>query len=301
MSVDALSKQLEGELLQVGTPPTIERPGVIASGIPELDSLIVRPSGEAVGGFPRGTHWMFAGKPKIGKSLYAAHMMAAAQRQELTVGFVDAERAVATGGADRMAQLGVDPEKVLWIGQKSEGISYILEETLGMIARLADIGVVDVVFIDSVTALVPRSSAAALDDTLGKKLSPEGYLDDKAQAQVARALSQHLRGCAGKCADKGVNLVFIGHQREKPGSGQYVDPSYVPGGYAIQHWCSGIFWVRSRPQSSLLKAEREVADHHHFFRLVLKESRLSPRAGEEIKVALPLDRPLWESELYDQG
>jgi hypothetical protein len=64
---------------------------------------------------------------------------------------------------------------------------------------------------------------------------------------------------------------------------------------------SGIFWVNKWPKSELRKAEKEVADNHWFFKLQLKESRLSPKVGEEIKVALPLNCPLWESTLYQQG
>jgi RecA/RadA recombinase len=244
---------------------------------------------------------VFAGKPKIGKSLFRTHMIAGCQRQGLRVALVASERDVTTTGDAALEALGVDVEALLHLGEREDGgMSYVLEDTLGAVAQAARADLLDAVFVDSMPYLITRAQAEAI--VRGDKANDaDDYLSRQARASQAAVLGQWLPGIAGVCADYGVSLFMVTHYHEKPDAQPYTDPRYLTGGYAFQHVASGIFWVNKWPKSELRKAEKEVADNHWFFKLQLKESRLSPKVGEEIKVALPLNCPLWESTLYQQG
>jgi len=297
-------QQILSGLIAPGRPAPPAKQGVFATGIAGLDDFFVDTSGQPRGGFPRGTHWIFAGEPKIGKSLLRCHMMAAAQRQGLRVALVPSERDIKTTGVDGLTALGVDvddPAKFFIIGDRTDGgTPFVAEDTLAAVAYAARNDLVDVVFIDSSDCLVPRSIATAIaagDDTEDGK----ALLDQKQMAELSSVYGRWIPGVFGECSDHGVSLFIVAHHHERPGTPAFQDPRYIKGGTTLRHHATGVFWVQRVAKSKLRAAEQKVADDHWFFRLVLHQSRLSPKVGEEIRVALPLTTPLWESPLYQEG
>ena len=298
-SVKKHSKALKGELLQIGVPPQ-GNPPVFKTYIPELDNLFVDAQGTPVGGIKLGTHQLLAGTPKVGKSLVTLHLLAAAQKQKLRAAFVDAERTVFSDGVGRIEYFGINATKtggIRWIGHRADGVSYVIEEVLGLIYQLAVADEIDVVFIDSLTGLIPRARAKSLEATL-KATEAKNMMKDGANAQVAAAFAAHMPGAAGACSDHNVSLIMLGQQRENPRVFEHMDPRYIPGGRAVMHACGTIFWVTRTGKSSWTKAQEEHAQNHHYLTLTIKESRQTARAGEKFKIALPTDRPLWESPFY---
>lgn len=284
-------------LLRVGTAPKAQNYGVWKTGIAGLDVFFLDPHGQPLGGLMRGAHIVLAGAPKIGKSILCKHLMAAAQRAGLKTALVPSERDVTTAGTDHMEALGVDTKALVYIGDRDDGgMKYVMEETLATVSAAARAGLVDIVFIDSMAYLTPRAMAYKIE-SLGTKGEGKDLLEHKQAATRAQVLSQWMPGVGGDCADRGVSLMMVSQQRQNPGALPYQSADRVPDGFAYMHAASSVFWVKRRPAKELSAAEQEAGGSHWFFQLVLKESRSSPKVGEKIKLALPLYKPLWESEL----
>lgn len=275
-TIEDVRASLPKGLVTVGDLKEVPNQGVFSTGIEELDNLPQNPDGTSMGGLKRGGHWVIAGSPKKGKSFLCTHIAAHLQKQEFRIGWVDAERRIAIGGLETMRHLGVTTEEIVWIGQSDKGVSYILEDTLGAMVRVAQAGLVDFIFVDSLIALTPRDIAKSLDT------GSDMPFESGAQAVEARALSRSLKPAAGVLSDCGVTCFLINQIREKPGV-MFGDPKYTPGGRALEHIAYGTFWI---------EGPNKQEHGWHRFKITLKSSAICPNQGDSVEVILPTSGPL---------
>jgi len=168
-----------------------------------------------IGGVPKGRIIEIYGPESSGKTTLALHIIASAQKKGGEVAFVDAEHALEPAYA---RALGVDIENLL-ISQPDTG-----EDALSITETLVRSGAVDVVVVDSVAALVPRSEI-------------EGEMGDSSVGVVARLMSQALRKLAGSISKTNCIVIFINQLREKIGV-MYGNPETTPGGRALKYFSS---------------------------------------------------------------
>jgi recombination protein RecA len=168
-----------------------------------------------IGGVPKGRIIEIYGPESSGKTTLALHIIASAQKKGGEVAFIDAEHALEPAYA---RAVGVDIESLL-ISQPDTG-----EDALAITETLVRSGAVDVVVIDSVAALVPRSEI-------------EGEMGDSSVGVVARLMSQALRKLAGSISKTNCIVIFINQLREKIGV-MYGSPETTPGGRALKYFAS---------------------------------------------------------------
>ncbi len=168
-----------------------------------------------IGGVPKGRIIEIYGPESSGKTTLALHIVASAQKAGGEAAFIDAEHALEPAYA---RALGVDIENLL-ISQPDTG-----EDALAITETLVRSGAVDVVVVDSVAALVPRSEI-------------EGEMGDSSVGVVARLMSQALRKLAGSISKTNCVVIFINQLREKIGV-VYGNPETTPGGRALKYFSS---------------------------------------------------------------
>lgn len=168
-----------------------------------------------IGGLPKGRIVEIYGPESSGKTTLALHVLAQAQKAGGEVAFIDAEHALDIGYA---RALGVNVEDML-VSQPDTG-----EQALEITEQLVRSGALDVVVIDSVAALLPRSEL-------------EGEMGESSVGVVARLMSQALRKLAGVVSKTGCIVIFINQLREKIGV-MYGNPETTPGGRALKYFAS---------------------------------------------------------------
>jgi recombination protein RecA len=168
-----------------------------------------------IGGVPRGRIIEIYGPESSGKTTLALHILASAQKLGGEVAFVDAEHALDPTYA---RALGVDIDSLL-ISQPDTG-----EQALEITEALVRSGAIDVVIVDSVAALVPRSEI-------------EGEMGDSFVGLHARLMSQALRKLAGSISKTNCIVIFINQLREKIGV-TYGNPETTTGGRALKFYAS---------------------------------------------------------------
>ena len=182
-----------------------------------------------VGGFPRGRVIEIYGPESSGKTTIAIHTIAEAQKKGGICAIIDAEHAFDAGYARK---LGVDVDNLL-ISQPDYG-----EQALEIADRLISSGAVDVVVIDSVAALVPKSEL-------------EGEMGDSKMGLHARLMSQALRKLTATISRTGTICIFINQLREKIGV-MFGNPETTTGGNALKFYASVRIDIR-RPASGQIK------------------------------------------------
>ncbi|MDR3314158.1 MAG: recombinase RecA [Oscillospiraceae bacterium] len=178
-----------------------------------------------IGGVPRGRIVEIYGPESSGKTTLALHVIAQAQKAGGEAAFIDAEHALDPIYA---ANLGVNIDSLL-VSQPDNG-----EQALEIAEALVRSGALDVVVVDSVAALVPRSEI-------------EGEMGDSHVGLHARLMSQALRKLAGALSKSNAILVFINQLREKVGV-MYGNPEVTTGGRALKFYASMRFDVRKIEQ-----------------------------------------------------
>jgi len=168
-----------------------------------------------IGGIPKGRIVEIYGPESSGKTTLALHMAAQAQKAGGEAAFIDVEHALEPAYA---RALGVDIESLL-ISQPD-----CAEDALNIVETLVRSGAVDVVVVDSVAALVPRTEI-------------EGEMGDSSVGVVARLMSQALRKLAGCISKTNCIVIFINQLREKIGV-MYGNPETTPGGRALKYFSS---------------------------------------------------------------
>ena len=182
---------------------------VIPTGSLALDIAL------GIGGIPRGRITEIYGQESSGKTTIGYHIVAEAQKAGGIAAFIDAEHAVDPVYA---RNLGVDIDSLL-VSQPDTG-----EEALEIIDALIRSGAVDVVVLDSVAALVPKSEI-------------EGDMGDSHMGLQARLMSQAMRKIGGSLSKSNTSAVFINQVREKIGV-MFGNPETTPGGRALKFWAS---------------------------------------------------------------
>ena len=178
-----------------------------------------------IGGLPRGRIIEIYGPESSGKTTLALHCIAEAQKLGGDAAFVDAEHALDPVYA---ANLGVDVDSLI-VSQPDFG-----EQALEITEQLVSSGAVDIVVVDSVAALVPKSEI-------------EGDMGDSHVGLHARLMSQALRILAGTINKTNCIVIFINQLREKIGV-MYGNPEVTTGGRALKFYSSMRIDVRKIEQ-----------------------------------------------------
>lgn len=174
-----------------------------------------------IGGVPRGRIVEIYGPESSGKTTLTLHVIAEAQKAGGKAAFIDAEHAL---DPEYAKNLGVDVDELL-VSQPDSG-----EQALEICEMLVRSGALDIVVIDSVAALVPRSEI-------------EGSMGDSHMALQARLMSQALRKMAGIINRSNCTVIFINQLREKVGI-VYGNPEVTTGGRALKFYASMRIEVR---------------------------------------------------------
>ncbi len=198
----------KGSIMRLGqnTAMNVE---AISTGSVTLDAAT------GIGGLPRGRIIEIYGPESSGKTTLALHVVAEAQRMGGEAAFIDAEHALDPIYA---ANLGVDVDALL-VSQPDNG-----EQALEITEALTRSGAIDVIVVDSVAALVPRSEI-------------EGDMGDSHVGLHARLMSQALRKLAGAISKSNTIIIFINQLREKVGV-VYGNPEVTTGGRALKFYAS---------------------------------------------------------------
>ena len=162
---------------------------VISTGSIGIDAAL------GIGGVPRGRIVEIYGPESSGKTTIALHIIAQAQKNGGEVAFIDAEHAL---DPDYASKLGVDIDNLI-LSQPDNG-----EQALQIAEVLTRSGAIDVIVIDSVAALVPKSEI-------------EGEMGDSYVGLQARLMSQALRKLTGIASKSNTVIIFINQLREKIG------------------------------------------------------------------------------------
>jgi recombination protein RecA len=209
LAVGHIRKQFgEGSIMSMAESSKKEVP-VIKTGALALDVAL------GIGGVPRGRVVEIYGPESSGKSTLATHIVASAQKSGGLAAYIDAEHAFDPKYAEK---IGVNL-KDLMISQPDCG-----EEALNIAEMLARSNAVDVIVIDSVAALVPKSEL-------------EGEIGDQFVGLQARMMSQALRKLTATLSRSNTCAVFINQIREKIGV-MFGNPETTTGGRALKFYSS---------------------------------------------------------------
>ena len=199
----------KGAIMRLGEAEVDTSVKAIPTGSLSLDIAL------GVGGVPRSRVIEIFGTESSGKTTLAYHIAAQAQRQGGTAAYIDAEHALDKSYA---ARCGVDVD-ALYLSQPDDA-----EQALEIVEYLVRSGAVDVVVVDSVAALVPRSEL-------------EGDMGDTHVGLQARLLSQALRKLTAAIGRSNTAVIFINQLREKVGV-VFGNPEVTPGGRALKFYSS---------------------------------------------------------------
>ena len=221
---DIIKRYGDGSIMRLGDAHSMDTEA-IPTGSLSLDIAL------GVGGVPRGRITEIYGPESSGKTTLCQHIIAESQRMGGTAAFIDMEHALDPVYA---ARLGVDVDNLL-VSQPDIG-----EQALEITETLVRSGAVDVVVIDSVAALVPRSEI-------------EGDMGDPTMGVHARLMSQALRKLSGAINQTKTTVIFTNQLRQKIGV-MFGNPETTTGGQALKFYASVRLDVR-RIQSIKVGAE----------------------------------------------
>ena len=199
----------EGSVMKLGDEKFKLEVEVTPTGSLSLDLAL------GAGGIPKGRIIEVYGPESSGKTTLALHMIAEVQKQGGIAGFIDAEHALDPAYAKN---LGVDVNN-LYISQPNDG-----EEALEITETMVRSGAIDIIIVDSVAALVPKSEI-------------EGEMGDSHVGLQARLMSQALRKLTGSLNRTNCSIIFINQLREKIGV-MYGNPETTTGGRALKFYAS---------------------------------------------------------------
>ena len=219
LTLDKLDKTYgKGSVMRLGDS-AIEEVESISSGSLGLDIAL------GVGGYPTGRVIEIYGPESSGKTTLTLHAIAECQKKGGIAAFIDAEHAFDRFYAEK---LGVDVQELI-ISQPDNG-----EQALEIADNLIRSGAVDIVVIDSVAALTPKSEI-------------EGEMGDSKMGLHARLMSQALRKLTGSISRTNCTVFFINQLREKIGV-MFGNPETTTGGNALKFYASVRLDIRRSTQ-----------------------------------------------------
>lgn len=209
LALEKLDKSFgKGTVMRLGDK-VAEEVEVIPSGSLGLDIAL------GVGGYPRGRIIEVYGQESSGKTTLTLHAIAEAQKKGGTAAFIDAEHAFDPNYAKK---IGVDTDTLI-ISQPDNG-----EQALEIVDSLVRSGAIDIIVIDSVAALTPKSEI-------------EGDMGDSKMGVHARLMSQALRKITGSISKANCVVMFINQLRDKIGV-TFGNPETTTGGNALKFYSS---------------------------------------------------------------
>ncbi|MBW6460109.1 MAG: recombinase RecA [Bacteroidales bacterium] len=219
MTLGNIEKQYgKGTIMKLGDTP-IENIPFIPTGSIGLDVAL------GIGGLPRGRVTEIYGPESSGKTTLAMHAIAEAQKKGGIAAFIDAEHAFDRFYAQK---LGIDVDNLL-ISQPDNG-----EQALEIVDNLIRSGAIDIIVIDSVAALTPKSEI-------------EGEMGESKMGLQARLMSQALRKLTANISKTGSCCIFINQLREKIGV-MFGNPETTTGGNALKFYASVRIDIRKMNQ-----------------------------------------------------
>ena len=219
LTLDKLDKAYgKGTVMKMSDAP-IEDVDAISSGSLGLDIAL------GVGGYPRGRVIEIYGPESSGKTTLTLHAIAEAQKAGGIAAFIDAEHAFDRFYAEK---LGIDIDNLI-ISQPDYG-----EQALEIAENLVRSGAIDIVVIDSVAALTPKSEI-------------EGEMGDSKMGLHARLMSQALRKLTATISKTNCTMIFINQLREKIGV-MFGNPETTTGGNALKFYATVRLDIRRSTQ-----------------------------------------------------
>ena len=219
LTLDKLDKAYgKGTVMKMSDAPVVDV-DVIPSGSLGLDMAL------GVGGYPRGRVVEIYGPESSGKTTLTLHAIAEAQKAGGIAAFIDAEHAFDRFYAEN---LGIDIDSLI-ISQPDNG-----EQALEIADNLVRSSAIDLIVIDSVAALTPRSEI-------------EGEMGDSKMGLHARLMSQALRKLTGSISKTNCTMIFINQLREKIGV-MFGNPETTTGGNALKFYASVRLDIRRSTQ-----------------------------------------------------
>ena len=242
LTMDKLDKTYgKGAVMRMGDS-AVEQVEVIPSGSISLNMAL------GIGGYPRGRVVEIYGPESSGKTTLTLHAIAEAQKAGGIAAFVDAEHAFDRFYAEK---LGVNTEELI-ISQPDNG-----EQALEITDNLIRSGAIDIIIIDSVAALTPKSEI-------------EGEMGDSKVGLQARLMSQALRKLTGTISKTHCTCIFINQLREKIGV-MFGNPETTTGGNALKFYSSVRLDIR---RSTQIKEADEVTGNR--VRVKVVKNKVSP-------------------------
>lgn len=232
LAIDRIDKTYgKGTVMRLGDKKVLDVE-TISTGSLGLDVAL------GVNGFPKGRIVEIYGPESSGKTTLAIHAIAECQKKGGIAAFIDAEHAFDKAYAEG---LGVNTEELL-ISQPDNG-----EQALEITENLIRSGAIDIIVVDSVAALVPRSEI-------------EGEMGDSKMGLQARLMSQAMRKLTGAIGRTGCSCIFINQLREKIGV-MFGNPETTTGGNALKFYASIRLDIR-RSGAAIKDKEGNVVGNH---------------------------------------
>ena len=219
LTLDKLDKAYGKGTVMKMSDQAVEDIDAISSGSLGLDIAL------GVGGYPRGRVIEIYGPESSGKTTLTLHAIAEAQKAGGIAAFIDAEHAFDRFYAEK---LGVDIDNLI-ISQPDHG-----EQALEIADNLVRSGAIDIIVIDSVAALTPKSEI-------------EGEMGDSKMGLHARLMSQALRKLTASISKTNCTMIFINQLREKIGV-MFGNPETTTGGNALKFYASVRIDIRRSTQ-----------------------------------------------------
>ncbi|MBM3413046.1 MAG: recombinase RecA [Bacteroidetes bacterium] len=248
LTMDKIDKDYgKGSVMMMNEKAEVQQE-VVSTGSIALDTAL------GIGGLPKGRIVEIYGPESSGKTTIAIHVIAEAQKKGGMCAIIDAEHAFDSSYAQK---LGVNVDSLL-ISQPDYG-----EQALEIADRLILSGALDVVVIDSVAALVPKSEL-------------EGEMGDSKMGLHARLMSQALRKLTATIAKTNTICIFINQLREKIGV-MFGNPETTTGGNALKFYASVRLDIRRTQQ---IKDGDEAIGNHVKVKVVKNKVAPPFRAAE---------------------